>query len=528
MRTITLGITWLALGLTACKGDVSSPGAHAAPGSGGSAGASGATSTAGQGGTGGASTAALAACAVESPSTIIPARVRRLSKSEFAQSLAQLLGAPPVVSVDFPVDPLSGGYDTNANDLRVTSLLANTLFDAVPALAAQAVATMAPCDASACAAQLLSDFASRAYRRAPSAQELSEIVGVYTAARAASDAPTALTRAVSVILQSPDFLYSTELGAPDATSKVVQLLPHELATQLAFLVTGMPPDTELSAAAASGALNSPDGRETQARRLLKTAGARAVWNTFATEWFELAEIDKLEKDGAAFPDWKSARPKLVRDAQSFVTGHVLDQNATLTDLLNAGLLTQPAFLAKHAQSLDDSPVQRGHFVRTRMLCQDIPPPPQTLKITLPPPDPSLTTRERIVAHTASETCQVCHALMNPIGFAFEGFDAMGRPRTTDNGKPVDTTGALTGTDVDGTFNGPSELAAKLAQSASARECFARQWFQFASGMPLGNDAARAALAKEADAFVKGSQSVADMTISLLRSDLFSTRCRVEN
>ncbi|HEY6078869.1 MAG TPA: DUF1588 domain-containing protein [Polyangiaceae bacterium] len=523
MRTIALGITLLALGLPACKGGESS---SEASGSAGSASSGGSSSTAGQGG--GSSTAALAACAAESPSTIIPARVRRLSKREFARSLEQLLGAPPVVSVDFPVDPLSGGYDTNANDLRVTSLLANTLFDSIPALAAQAVASMAPCDASACASQLLGDFARRAYRRAASAQELSEIVGVYAAARAASDAPTALTRAVSVILQSPDFLYATELGAPDATGKVVTLLPHELATQLAFLASGMPPDAELDAAAESGALGSPEGREAQARRLFKTAGARAVWGTFAAQWFELAEIDKLEKDASVFPEWKTERPKLVSDAQSFFVGQVLDQNASFSALLNAGLLTQPAFLARHAQSLDDSPVQRGHFVRVRMLCQDIPPPPPTLKITLPPPDPSLTTRERIAAHTASETCQGCHSRMNPIGYAFEGFDAMGRPRTTDNGKPVDTTGELVDTDVDGTFNGPEELATKLAQSATVRECFARQWFQFASGMPLGTDAARAALAKQAEPFVQGSQSVAELVVSLLRSDMFSTRCRVEN
>jgi hypothetical protein len=523
MRTIALGITLLAMSLPACEGDPSSLGAS---GSAGSAASGGTSSTAGQGG--GSSTAALAACAAVSPSTIIPARVRRLSKTEFAHSLEQLLGAVPAITVDFPVDPLSGGYDTNANDLRVTSLLANTLFDSVPALAAQAVAAMAPCDASACAAQLLGDFARRAYRRAPSTQELSEIVGVYEAARSASDAPTALTRAVSVILQSPDFLYTTELGSPDATGQVVTLLPHELATQLAFLVTAMPPDAELNAAAESGALSSSDGREAQVRRLLETTGARAVWGSFAAQWFELAEIDKLEKDAAVFPDWKTERPKLVSDTQSFFAGLVLDQNASLSDLLDAGLLTQPAFLARHAQSLEDSPVQRGHFVRVRMLCQDIPPPPPTLKITLPPPDPTLTTRERIAAHTASETCQGCHSQMNPIGYAFEGFDAMGRPRATDNGKPVDTSGELLGTDVDGTFHGPEQLATKLGQSPTVRECFARQWFQFASGMPLGSDAARAALAKQAEPFVQGSQSIAELVVGLLRSDMFSTRCRVED
>jgi hypothetical protein len=304
-------------------------------------------------------------------------------------------------------------------------------------------------------------------------------------------------------------------------------LPHELATQLAFLLTGAPPDAELSAAADSGALAGPDGREAQARRLLALPGARNVLDTFATQWFGLAEIGKLEKDATAFPNWPGERPRILSDAQAFFTQRVLDQNASLADLLNGGLLTQQAFLARHAQSLDDSPVQRGHFVRVRVLCQDIPAPPPTLQVTLPPPDPTLTTRQRITAHTASDTCQGCHSLMNPIGYAFEGFDAMGQPRTTDNGQPVDTTGELTQTDVDGPFNGPVELAAKLAQSAAARECFARQWFQFSSGMPVATDSARAALAKEADAFVKGSQSVRELTISLVRSDIFSTRCRVE-
>lgn len=519
MRTISLGITALAFCLTACNGSPSSPAGSGAPGG------AGTTGTGGQAGASGAAT--LAACAAESPSTIIPARVRRLSKSEFGRSLELLLGAPPVVTVDFPVDPLTGGYDTSANDLRVTSLLANTLFEAVPALAAQAVGNMAPCDASACASQLLGDFAKRAYRRAPSAQELSEIVGVYEAARAASDAPTALTRAVSVILQSPDFVYATELGAPEATGKIITLMPHELATQLAFLTTGAPPDAELNAAADAGKLAGADEREAQARRLLQTPGAREVFDSFAAQWFELTQIDKLDKDAAAFPTWTGERGRVVSDAQSFFTTRVLDQNASFADLLNAGLLKQQAFLATHAQSLDDSPVQRGHFVRVRMLCQDIPPPPPTLQVTLPPPDPTLTTRERIAAHTGGDSCRGCHTLMNPIGYTFEGFDAMGQPRTMDNGKPVDTSGELTETDVDGPFVGPDELSTKLAQSASVRACFARQWFQFSSGMPVATESARAALAKEADAFVRGSQSVSDLTISLVRSDIFSTRCRGE-
>jgi hypothetical protein len=504
MRIMKLAAVAIAACLPACVGVVSPAGS-----SGGGPGSSSTTSPQGSSG------------------PIIPARVRRLSKAAFDQSVRQLLGTNTPTAVDFPVDPLSGGYDTGANDLRVTSLLANTLFDTVPALAAQAVMAMAPCDAAACARQLLEDFARRAYRRDPTTVEVDELLGVYTAARTASDARTALTRAVSVILQSPDFLYATELGAPGATGKTITLTPQELATQLSYLLTGMPPDAELTTAAKTGALASAGERETQARRLLKTAQARTMLNTFATQWFELTQLDKLDKDATAFPNWKSQRAQLLSTTQDFFTQHVLDDNTTFSDLLKAGLLLQPAFLAAHAQSLDDSPVQRGHFVRTRMLCQDIPPPPPTLKVTLPPPDPTLTTRERIAAHTASNTCQGCHATMNPIGYVFEGYDAVGHPRTTDNGKPVDTSGALTGTDVDGPLTGPEDLAAKLAQSHAARECFSRHWFQFAFGMSLDTDPARAVLSKEAAGFVQGSQSVRDFMVALVRSDIFSTRYRPE-
>jgi len=510
MRSMMLTAVALATCLLACTGVISPSGGSSAGGTGGTGGGSGPSTQPPPGASG----------------PIIPARVRRLSKTAFERSLAELLGGMPA-AVDFPLDPLTGGYDTNADDLRVTSLLANTLFDGVPALAARVVAAMKPCDASACARQLLGDFARRAYRRDPTAQELDELAGVYDAARKASDAPTALTRAASVILQSPDFLYATELGPPGATGKMITLTPQELAAELSYLLTGTPPDAPLTAAAQSGAIAGADERESQARRLLATAEARSMLDTFATEWFELTQLDKLDKDAGAFPSWKTERPQLLGQTQAFFTQHVLDDDATFGDLLKAGLLLQPAFLAAHAQSLDDSPVQRGHFVRTRVLCQDIPPPPPTLMVTLPPPDPTLTTRERIAAHTASDTCQGCHARMNPIGYAFEGFDAVGHPRTTDNGKAVDTSGELTGTDADGSFTGPDQLAAMLAQSRLARDCFARQWFHFAFGMSVDTASARAVLSKEAEGFVEGSQSIRDFMVALVRSDIFSTRYRPE-
>ena len=124
--------------------------------------------------------------------------------------------------------------------------------------------------------------------------------------------------------------------SPAWTGKIITLLPHELATQLAFLLTGGPPDAELSAAADSGALAGADGREAQARRLLALPGARNVLSTFAAQWFELAELGKVEKDATAFPTWSTERPRILSDAQAFFTERVLDQSAGGYQLFGTG------------------------------------------------------------------------------------------------------------------------------------------------------------------------------------------------
>jgi len=120
-------------------------------------------------------------------------------------------------------------------------------------------------------------------------------------------------------------------------------------------------------------------------------------------------------------------------------------------------------------------------VRARLFCDPPGPPPSNIVITPPVVDPRKSTRERFQEHTADAFCASCHQLMDPIGFAFEHYDATGRWRDIDAGMPVDATGMLTETDVDGAIDGVQQLTAKLLKSPQVKSCVATQWFRWAFG-----------------------------------------------
>jgi len=143
----------------------------------------------------------------------------------------------------------------------------------------------------------------------------------------------------------------------------------------------------------------------------------------------------------------------------------------------SGILTLPAVLALQAKPDESWPIYRGRFVREALLCYDLPAPPPNIP---KPPDvmPGVSTRTRLTQHEVDPSCSGCHGLMDPIGFGFEQFDAIGHFRTTDGGQPVDASGNITATDVDGAFNGVVALGQKLASSAVVSQCMTRQWFRF--------------------------------------------------
>ena len=151
--------------------------------------------------------------------------------------------------------------------------------------------------------------------------------------------------------QSPNLLYRTELGAPDATTDEVPVTPAELASELSYLVTLGPPDAELTRAAAAGELSQADAREAQARRLLMTPSARGAVAAFADDWLDIAKLPTLAKDPALFPSFSADSARAMQqDTQTLFNQVVFDGDGKLRSLLLGGLLTQPSVLASHAGS----------------------------------------------------------------------------------------------------------------------------------------------------------------------------------
>jgi hypothetical protein len=145
------------------------------------------------------------------------------------------------------------------------------------------------------------------------------------------------------------------------------------------------------------------------------------------------------------------------------------------------MLSQGSFLAAHAKADQTSPVLRGKFVRSKLFCTPPPPPPPSIVVSPPTVDPRLSTRQRFAQHTVDPLCASCHTVMDPIGFAFEHYDATGRWRDIDGGQVVDASGTLSGTDVDGALDGVPSLATRLARSTEVSTCAATQWFRYAFG-----------------------------------------------
>ena len=257
------------------------------------------------------------------------------------------------------------------------------------------------------------------------------------------------------------------------------------------------------AAAADGSLATSAGLSAQTERLLATPRAAEAFEHFVNEWWELDSLPAVEKDTDLFRTWSDGMPaafaeetrRFLDDAwqngptlERLFTGATTYADINLADFYGyplpsqpgfqpiavdpahaAGLFSQGAFLATHAKANQTSPVLRGKFVRARLFCDPPGPPPPNLVITPPVVDPRKSTRERFQEHTADAFCASCHQLMDPIGFAFEHFDATGRWRDIDGGKPVDANGMLTETDVDGAIDGVQQLTAEAAEERAGEE-----------------------------------------------------------
>jgi len=187
-----------------------------------------------------------------------------------------------------------------------------------------------------------------------------------------------------------------------------------------------------------------------------------------------------------------------------------------------GILLQPSVLSLHAIAYESSPIYRGKFVREKILCHELPPPPEGLIVVPPEVDPTKSTRERYQQHSADPACKGCHQMMDPIGFGFEHYDGMGRYRIKEGTHTIDARGELVGTDVDGPYSGAIELSQRLAKSDVVSSCVVSHWFRFAYGRGE-TDGDRCALKTVKQQFAAAKYDMRELVVALTQTDAFRYR-----
>ena len=403
--------------------------------------------------------------------------------------------------------PSGFAFDNNADAGLVTAVHVEEYFSAAERLAEELL-ELAPCNPAdlSCRESVLAAVATRLFRRSPTAAEMELLEAV-------ADEPDGLRGALWTALVSPRFLYRAELGAADGDTYVLR--PDELAAALSYMFWGMGPDAELIDAAASGGLADVAGIERQARRLLAHPRARRRLAAFALQWLGVEKIASVDKSPRLFPEFDpTLRAALARETGSFFAHVVVDGTGSLDEILTApytvgderlaahyglqledgrlsydgrraGIFGHASVLASYAHSDQSSPILRCVFVRERLLCQHFGAQPPDAG-GVPDVNPDATTRERFRQHTDNDACRSCHQYIDPVGFGFEHFDAVGRWRDTENGQPIESEGDLR--DVERLRDGTSapfvtvpDLAQVVAGSTAARDCFATQAYRFALG-----------------------------------------------
>jgi hypothetical protein len=452
--------------------------------------------------------------------------LRRLTRFEYQNAIADLFGEELAVTELLPRDELALGFDNQAATLSFTDLHVEGYLSGALGVGAALRNDPARLEAlsgctepsEACARTLVERVGERVLRRSVTPAEAERLLTFFGGDYSSDAFAAGSAGLVTALLQSPEFLHRFERSpAPDGAVATTLASPWVLSSRLSFLLWGSVPDEALLAAAREGRLASAADVEREARRLLSDARAERGVEHFYRQWLRLTDFHEVEKDSTRFRIWSPAlRADLEEETRLFLesvlwhgdarlstlfTARYSFTNARLADFYGlplgdpdrteltrsafpsgtprAGILTHGSILATQAKPNQTDPIHRGKFVREQLFCQIPEPPPPDLVVSPPRLDPRKTTRERFSEHRSDPKCAGCHELLDPVGLIFEHYDAIGQYRATEENKPVDASGYLVETDVTGEINGVIELGRELARSADVRRCVVRQWFRYA-------------------------------------------------
>ncbi len=471
-------------------------------------------------------------------------QVVRIPHAVYRYALVDVFGLDlaSVESLALPMDEVVHGF-ANHNDLRAAAPQAQAYFALAEAVAEMVLADgtflagfQSACADADCLERFIGEYGRRLFARALPDSEIAALSGLVVRLRSTlperSGLDADLRLAATILLQSPHFLFRMEVSGEDDDAEEVRRSGAEIARLLAWTLWLSVPDDELLDAADAGTLDDTEGVDAAIARMLEHAKATRsmvdfVDRTLVSDRFE--EISRTDYD--ITPELRQA---WVAEVRAFTTNVVFENDGTYGDLLlsrhtyvnrhnawiygvessseelkrielddrYAGLLTMSGWLASLAKPAETHPIVRGARILDAYLCTELAP------VSLDEDDLAAfqgdTVRERVESGTGNASCQGCHVNINPLGFAFEGFNEVGFPQTMDNGFPVDTTGTLSwdgGDDV--SIDGPRSVAKFLVQSEAGRACFAERMLTHARGyVPGADDPLLAEVEKMGDVSIK--------------------------
>ncbi len=492
--------------------------------------------------------------------------LRRLTHSQYNNTIRDLLGDLSAPANQFPPEDFVNGFRNQHQSQNLSPLLVEAYSAAAERLARNAFRGgdrrgLVPCKPSAaCRARFVREFGLKAFRRP---LEVGEIERYEELFRRETDFHEGARIAVEAMLQSPHFLFRLDEASDP------KLKPYVTASRLSYMLWDSMPDAALFESARRGELSTLKDIEATARRMLEDPRARRSLDEFVSQWMRFDRLLTAAKDRRRYPNFnREAAVAMTEETRVFISDLVWNDrnfmdaftadysfiNADLAAIYGvpaparefdrvrfpvgserAGLLGQGLFLSLTAKPDDTSPTARGLFIREQFLCQHVSEPPPGVNTNLPEITEAKpqTNRERLREHVTNPSCSTCHNLIDPIGFGFEKFDAVGArrekfkllffgneeggrraaPRTIE--LEIQTEGYVAGIP-DSNFSSPRELGAVLARSPQCQECLVKQYFRYTSGR-METQADRPLIRQALDDFRKSQFRFKELIISLVRS-----------
>ncbi len=482
------------------------------------------------------------------------APLKRLTEDEYNRVVGDLFPGIGFEEQTFAADEKVAGFDANIL-AAVDKLVAEQYQGAAETIAGRVVNNIdsvrdcSGANEDQCSTQFVNDIAARAFRRPLTQTEAQRFNVFYASAATAHGSDTALRMTIEAILQHPEFLYRGDFV--EGANPVVGLDDFQVAHRLSFFLWGSIPDQELWDAAAAGELSeSPETVEAQARRMLQDDRARETLNDVAMKWLRMDGFHTISKDDPAFtPELQAS---MEAETRAFIDHVLWEGDGTLETLLTAdysfvdaetaalygveasedggltrvtlganraGILTQPAVLAKHGYGA--APVHRGMFVRQAFFCGRPADPPDVLE-NPPTTFEGQSERSKSEDRMAHSQCGGCHAQLDPMGLTFENFDELGRwVEQDEHGNPVHGSSDIIATrDLNGPVNGAAELAGKLAAAPEVQACVSKQFLRYALGRMEDVDKDSCSIHQIETAMEESNGNIREALVAIATSDAF--------